>query len=71
MSQMGMSMPGSQRGRRATMNVYTGLMLGAVLCLLAAVIVVAMQGALIGPGGGIMSAFKIHDPKSTKLDLGK
>lgn len=71
MSQMGMNMPGSQRSRRATMNVYTGLMATAVVCLLAAVVLVAMNGALIGPGGNWMGAFQIHSKDVKKLDLGK
>lgn len=68
--QLGMSMPGSQRGRRAFPNVYTGLMAVAVVALLAACIVVWMNGMRIGPGGDAMCALNIHPDKGA-LNLGK
>ncbi|MBN8644763.1 MAG: hypothetical protein J0L61_05915 [Planctomycetes bacterium] len=67
---LGMSMPGSQRGRRATPNVYTGLMAVAVVALLSACVVVWMNGRVIGPGGDLMSALSIH-PKQGNLNLGR
>ncbi len=63
MNQLGMQMPGAQRRRASSPNVYTGLMLVAVLCLLAAVLIVGHQGNKIGPadGGEYMRAVQIHD----------
>lgn len=63
-------MPGSQRGRRPSLNVYTGLMAVAVVALLAGCIVVWMNGMRIGPGGDAMSALSIHPDKGA-LNLGK
>ncbi len=63
-------MPGSQRGRRASLNVYTGLMAVAVVALLAGCIVTWMNGMRIGPGGDAMAALAIH-PKQGQLNLGK
>lgn len=65
--QIGMSMPGASRGRRATPNVYTGLMLVAVVCLLAACVVVWLNGRVIGPGGDAMSALSIHPKGAIRL----
>lgn len=67
MSQFGMQMPGSQRPRTSGMNVYTGLMLVAVACLLAAVIVGFQAGMKVGPGGDFMGALTIHPPGQLKL----
>lgn len=67
MSQFGMQMPGTQRGRSASMNIYTGLMLVAVTCLLAAVILAVNAGMQIGPGGDIMGALTIHPQGQLKL----
>ncbi|MCA9281230.1 MAG: hypothetical protein H6812_06345 [Phycisphaeraceae bacterium] len=65
MSQLGMQMPGSQRGIRPRMNVYTGLALVAVVCLAAAVVMVARAGMQIGPKSesGIMRAISVHGDK--------
>lgn len=62
MSQLGMQMPGSQRGVRPKLNVYTGLALVAVVCLAAAVVVVARAGMMIGPKdqSPIMRTFSVH-----------
>lgn len=60
MSQFGMQMPGAQRGRSAGPNVYSGILLGAVVCLAAAVGFMLYAGARVGPGGGLMAAFKVH-----------
>ncbi len=65
---VGMSMPGASRGRRPTPNVYTGLLLVAVVCLLAAVIVVWMNGRIIGPGGDLMAALNVQ-PAKGQLNL--
>ncbi len=62
MSQLGMQMPGSHRGVRPKLNVYTGLALAAVVCLVAAVVVVARAGMQIGPKGesSIMRTISVH-----------
>lgn len=69
MSQFGMQMPGAQRARGASMNIYTGLMLAAVVSLLAAVGFVVYAGMQIGPGEGPMAALKLH-PEG-RVQLGK
>lgn len=65
MSQFGMQMPSGQLQRGPTMNVYTGLLLLAVLALLAAIVfLAAFAGPKIGPEG---SPFGIHKyDESTK-----
>lgn len=63
-------MPGSQRGRRPSLNVYTGLMAVAVVALLAGVAVTWMNGMKIGPGGDAMSALSLH-PDKGQLNLGR
>ncbi len=65
MSQLGMQMPGSHRRRRPTPNVYAGLLLGAVICLGAAVGFMVYAGMKVGPGGDIMGAFKLHPNQGT------
>lgn len=69
MSQLGMQMPGTYRARGASMNIYTGLMLAAVLSLVAAVGFVFYAGMQVGPGEGPMAAIKLHEPG--KVTLGK
>lgn len=68
--QLGMSMPGAQRGRRAQLNVYTGLMAAAVLALAAACVVVYMNGRIIGPGGDAMAPLSIHQ-NAKQINLGR
>jgi hypothetical protein len=68
-SQFGMQMPGAQRARGASMNIYTGLMLAAVACLLTAVGFVFYAGMQVGPGGGPMAALKVH--QQGRIDLGR
>lgn len=68
MSQFGMQMPGSQKARGAQMNVYTGLILLAVVALAAAVGFGFLAGMKLGPGSGPMAALKLHPPGS-KLQL--
>lgn len=60
MSSLGMQMPGRQRVRASTVNVYTGLMLATVACLLGAITFVLLAGMKVGPGSGVMSAVQIH-----------
>lgn len=69
MSQFGMQMPGAKRPRTSSMNIYTGLMLVAVVCLLGAVIASFRAGQMVGPGGDFMAALKIH-PQG-QIQLGK
>lgn len=57
MSQMGMNLPGARR-RQPTMDMYTGLLFVAVVCLAAACVVVWMNGSIIGKG----SALGLQDP---------
>ena len=68
MSEMGMQMPGRRRPRASSPNVYTGLMLGAVACLVLAVVFVVMAGMKIGPADkGAMAPFSIHEEGKVKL----
>ncbi len=65
MSQFGMQMPGAQVKRGASMNIYTVLLLGALIMLGAATAFVYLQGAKIGPDG---NALGLHEsPKAVKL----
>lgn len=65
MSQLGMQLPGSQPTRQATVNVYTALLLVAVLALGAAVGVAWINGAQVAPDG---QPWKTH-PESGQLQL--
>jgi hypothetical protein len=55
MSQYGMNMPGGVVQRRASMDVYTGLLFVAMICLAAASVFLWMQGAKIGPEGNALN----------------
>ncbi len=69
MSQLGMQMPGSQRGLRPKINVYTGLALAAVVSLAAAVVMVGRAGMMVGPGDSAFKRpFAVH-PKGQELKL--
>lgn len=57
MSQLGMQLPGAQARRGASMNVYTGLMFVAVVCLIAAIVVVFRAGTMLAPEG---QPWKVH-----------
>lgn len=67
MSQFAMQMPGAQRARSAPLNIYTGLILVSVVCLLAAVGFVFYAGMQVGPGGGPMAALKLHEKGNIRL----
>lgn len=67
MSQFGMQMPGAQRARRPSMNAYTGILLCAVACLAAAVVMVYLNGSKIGPQGDPLGAIKVHPSGPIKL----
>jgi len=62
MSQMGMQMPGAQRGRKASLNIYTGLSMVAMLALLVATIFVFRAAQTVAPEDGIMGVLKFHEP---------
>lgn len=68
MSQMGMQLPGAQRKRSPSINVYTGLMMCAVVALGAATFVMFRSASLVGPDEGVMGALKIH-PKGQPIKL--
>lgn len=63
MSQLGMQLPGGAVRRGPMMNVYTGLLLCAVVALAAACLVVYMQGAKLGPEGNAFGIQKAGDVK--------
>jgi len=69
MNQLGMQMPGTQRRRTASLNIYTGLLAAAVLCLLAAVVMVGIQANKIGPadGGEYVRAIQTHGDGAVRL----
>lgn len=67
MAEIGMQMPGAQRRRSATLNVYAGLLLAAVTCLGAAVGVVYWQGAKIGPEGPLGPMQMHENPQRLQL----
>lgn len=58
MNQMGMQMPGGKARRGSSPDVFTALLFLATVLLLAACVMVYMQGSKIGPEG---SAFKIQE----------
>lgn len=64
MSQMGMQMPGGHAVRRAQPDIYTALMLFAVVSLAAASVFVFMAGQRVGPDG---DAFSLQQRGSVKL----
>lgn len=67
MSQIGMNLPGSQRKRGASMNIYTGLLFLAVVSLGAATAMVWMAGISLAPEEGPIGAFKVQDESSIQL----
>lgn len=67
MSQLGMQLPGSQRGRKAQPNVYTGLLLFAVIALVFAVVLTFMNLRSVAPGEGPLDVLKFQDPDRITL----
>lgn len=63
MGQFGMQMPGGQLQRGPAINVYTGLLGLAVIGLLAGIAIVAIQSAVIAPGG---KAWEVHPYDANK-----
>ncbi len=69
MSQMGMQMPGRKRPKATSPNVYTGIMLGAVACLIFASVLVYLEGRKIAdPSKGALAPLSIQKAGSVKLD---
>ncbi len=68
MGQFGMQMPGGRVSRSATPDVYTGLMGLAVVALLAACVMMYVQGSKLGADG---SAIGLQDPSHISLKTGK
>lgn len=68
MSQFGMQMPGGMQRRGPSLNVYTGLLLGAVVALAAACITLYVQGAKIGPEG---NALGVHSTEGGAMKADK
>jgi len=68
MSQFGMQMPGGMQRRGPSLNVYIGLLLGAVVALAAACITLYIQGGKIGPEG---NALGVHPTESGSVKADK
>lgn len=69
MSQLGMQMPGAQRARKARMNVYTTLLLAAVLVLVAANAIVYLNASKVAPAdAGLMGPFTMHEEGRINLN---
>jgi|JRYH01.1.fsa_nt_gb hypothetical protein len=64
MSQFGMQMPGGAHVRKATPDVYTGLMLFAFVALLSATVFVFFAGQRVGPDG---NALGLQNARAIKL----
>ena len=64
MNQYGMQLPGGQMQRGPSMNVYTGLLLLAVISLAAASIFVFLNAGKVGKGG---KPFELQDAKSISI----
>ncbi|MFG0293049.1 MAG: hypothetical protein ACIAQF_00840 [Phycisphaerales bacterium JB065] len=62
MSQMGMQMPGAQRARKASLNVYTGMSLVAMIALLVATIFVFNAARTVAPSADALGVLKLHEP---------
>lgn len=68
MSQLGMNLPGSKRMLGASMNIYTGLLFLAVVCMAAAVALVWQAGAELSPDQGAMAPFSLQDANRIQLN---
>ena len=64
MSQFGMQMPGARARRSASVDIYTGLMALATVALLAASVMLWVQGAKLGKDG---SAIQLQDANNISL----
>ncbi len=69
MSQYGMQMPGGMQSRGPSMNVYTGLLLIAVVCMVAASIVVFTAGARVAPKGNVFEVHAREEGKMPRIEL--
>lgn len=68
MSQFGMQMPGGRSKRGSSPDVYTGLLVVAAVCLLAACIFVFSAASKVGPNG---SALDWQKSGSIQIKAGK
>jgi len=69
MTQLGMNMPGQMGARKASPNVYTGLMFLAVVCLGVACYVVWSNGMKVTPGDGAMAPLtELQEPGRIRID---
>lgn len=64
MSQFGLQMPGGQRRRGSSLDVYGALAFVAVVFLLVACVVMFRAGQVVGPDG---SAFGLQEKGQIKL----
>ncbi len=64
---LGMQMPGKRRPKPTSPNVYTGLMLAAVACLVTAIVLVGGAAMKVGKGEGVMAAFQVHEEGRVEL----
>ena len=68
MSQLGMHMPGSMGARKSSMNVYTGLLFLAVICLGVACFVVWTNGMTLTPGDSALAPLtELQDANRIRL----
>ena len=67
MSQFGMQMPGSHVRQRPGPNVYTALFFVAVVCLVAAVVIVWQAGTKVSPESGALAPFSMQDSNTIRL----
>ena len=67
MSQLGMQLPGAQRARRAAPDVYTGLLMLAVVLLVVALVAVFFRAQSLAPEEGPLGVFKLQDPDRVTL----
>lgn len=68
MSQLGMNLPGSKRSATASMNIYTGLLFLAVVCMAAAVALVWRSGVELSPEKGATAPFALQDANHIRLN---
>ena len=68
MAELGMQLPGSGGPRKPQMNVYTGLMALAVICLGAACFFVWQAGSKVAPNDSPTSAlYELQDENNIQI----
>ncbi len=65
MSQLGLNLPGQMGPRKAQMNVYTGLMFLAVVCLGAACAMVWKSATVVSPAQGPTAPFELQQESTS------